>query len=51
MSEKENVWVGVELEGDVARRYLFLKKMWGLKTHSSVIRLLISNEYARAHPV
>ena len=49
MSETEKIKICVDIEGEVSERFLYLKKKWGLKTHSSVIRLLISNEYARAH--
>jgi len=43
----EIIQIRMNIEGDLARRFLFIKKKWGIEAHVEMIRLLITQEYQR----
>jgi len=47
MSEKEKIAIRIDLTGDLANNFLFLKKRKGIKNNSELVRLLIAQEYQR----
>jgi len=46
--EEERITLRVDLEGDIAKEFIYLKKIKGIKNNSELIRLLIAEEYRRA---
>jgi len=46
-NERDKVSIRIDLEGVIAKRFNLLKNHFGLKTNSSLIRLIISREYQR----
>jgi len=46
MAEQEVLDIRLKLEGDIAQRFLAIKKAKGLKNDTEVLRLII-NEYFR----
>jgi len=46
MSQKKpRIRIGLTLEGEMAQRFLELKKKWGLESSSDVLRMLITKAY------
>ena len=39
--------IRIDLEGQLAERFVFLKERRGLKNNSELVRMLISEEYQR----
>lgn len=48
MPSEKKVTIRIDLEGDLAKYFLYLKKRKGIKANSEVIRMLITEEYQRA---
>jgi hypothetical protein len=46
--EPEKLIIRVDLDGDIAKEFLYLKKIKGIKNNSELIRLLIAEEYRRS---
>jgi metal-responsive CopG/Arc/MetJ family transcriptional regulator len=44
----EKISIRVDLEGDLAKEFEYLKRVKGIKNNSELIRLLIAEEYRRA---
>ena len=44
----EKVTIRIDLEGDLAKYFLYLKKRKGIKANSELVRMLIAEEYQRA---
>jgi len=47
MGEEGPIHVKVVLQGEMARRFLAIKKRFGLESNAEVIRLLITLEYEK----
>ena len=47
MPEKKTIQVRLSLEGNIAQKFLKIKRTYGLKTNADVVRLLITLEYER----
>ena len=47
MSKEEKVFIRIDLEGDMAKQFLYLKKRKGIKNSSELVRMLIVQEYER----
>jgi len=47
MPEEEKVTIRIDLTGDLAKHFLYLKKVKGIKNNSELVRLLIADEYRR----
>jgi len=45
--EEEPIHIKVVLQGEMARRFLTIKKRFGLESNAEVIRLLITLEYEK----
>ena len=45
--KEEKIHIRLDLEGEVAKRFLYLKKRLGIKSNAELLRLLISQEYQR----
>lgn len=43
----KKVSIRIDLTGDLAREFLYLKKRKGIKNNSELVRLLIAEEYQR----
>ncbi|MEM2911602.1 MAG: hypothetical protein QW146_03770 [Candidatus Bathyarchaeia archaeon] len=43
----EKISIRIDLEGDLAKYFLYLKQRKGIKNNSELIRLLIAEEYQR----
>ena len=43
----EKVTIRIDLEGDLAKYFLYLKKRKGIKNNSELVRMLIVQEYER----
>lgn len=44
---EEKVTIRIDLMGDLAQEFLYLKKRKGIKNNSELVRLLIAEEYQR----
>ena len=47
MSEEERIRLGLTLEGEMLKRFLTVKKKWGLESNADVIRMLITMEHEK----
>lgn len=47
MSKEEKVTIRIDLEGDLAKYFLYIKKIKGVMNNSELVRLLIAEEYHR----
>ena len=47
MSKEEKVTIRIDMEGDLAKYFLYIKKVKGMMNNSEVVRLLIAEEYRR----
>ena len=43
----EKATIRIDLEGDLAKYFLLLKKRRGIKNNSELVRMLIAEEYQR----
>jgi len=39
--------IGLTLQGEMARRFMTIKKHWGLEANTGVLRMLITREYEK----
>jgi len=49
MSEKPKVSIRLDLYGQLAQKFISIKENRGIKAHSELVRLLISEEYIRRY--
>jgi len=47
MPQEEKVTIRIDLTGDLAKHFLYLKEVKGIKNNSELVRLLIADEYRR----
>jgi len=47
MGEGRTISIRVDLSGELAKEFLFIKKRKGIKNNSELVRLLIAQEYQR----
>jgi len=45
MSQEEPIKIALKLDGEVAKRFLAVKKKWGVEANTDVIRMLITWYY------
>ena len=45
--EPETIRIGLTLQGEMARRFMTIKKHWGLEANTDVLRMLITREYEK----
>jgi len=45
--EEETIRIGLTLEGEMKKRFLLVKKQWGLENNTDVVRMLITREYEK----
>jgi len=45
--EKKRIRIGLTLEGEMLKRFLAIKKKWGMESNADVIRFLITQEYEK----
>ena len=45
--EKKTIRIGLTLEGEILKRFLIVKRKWGIETNADIVRLLITNEYEK----
>jgi len=43
----DKVTIRIDLDGDLARYFLHLKKLRGIKNNSEMVRMLVAEEYNR----
>ena len=43
----KKIRLGLTLEGEMLKRFLTIKKKWGLKSNADVVRFLITQEYEK----
>jgi len=46
--EPEKLIIRVDLDGDIVKEFIYLKKIKGIKNNSELVRLLIAEEYRRS---
>lgn len=44
---QETIRIGLTLEGEMKKRFLAIKKQWGLENNTDVVRMLITREYEK----
>jgi hypothetical protein len=44
---KEKLKLGIILQGEMKRRFLAIKKQWGLENNTDVVRMLITREHEK----
>ncbi|MGQ9543241.1 MAG: hypothetical protein ACUVTM_04010 [Candidatus Bathyarchaeia archaeon] len=49
--EEEKVEIRLTLEGDMARRFLELKKKWGFESNTDLLRVLVTKSYEESKPL
>ena len=47
MPKEEKVTIRIDLTGDLAKHFTYLKGVKGIKNNSELVRLLIAEEYRR----
>lgn len=47
MAKEEKVTIRIDLTGDLAKHFTYLKKVKGIVNNSELVRLLIAEEYRR----
>jgi len=45
--DKDIIRLGLTLEGEMLKRFLAIKRKWGLESNADVVRLLITREYEK----
>jgi hypothetical protein len=46
--EKEKrIRIGLTLEGEMLKRFLAIKRSWGVESNADIIRMLITREYEK----
>jgi hypothetical protein len=45
--ENKPIRLGLTLEGEMLKRFLTIKKKWGLESNADVVRFLITQEYEK----
>jgi len=43
----ETIRIGLTLQAEMARRFITIKKHWGLEANTDVLRMLITREYEK----
>lgn len=49
--EEEKVEIRLTLEGDMAKRFLELKKRWGFESNTDLLRMLVTKSYEELKPL
>jgi len=47
MSEEKRIRIGLTLEGEMLKRFLAIKRSWGVESNADIIRMLITREYEK----
>jgi hypothetical protein len=50
VKSEETSQVRVELEGELQRRFVILKKYYGLENNTELVRILVNEKYKQAFP-
>lgn len=45
--DQETIRIGLTLEGEMKKRFLTIKKQWGLENNTDVVRMLITREHEK----
>jgi hypothetical protein len=45
--DQETIRIGLTLEGEMKKRFLAIKKQWGLENNTDVVRMLITREHEK----
>ena len=45
--DEETIRIGLTLEGEMKKRFLLVKKQWGLENNTDVVRMLITREHEK----
>jgi len=45
--DEETIRIGLTLTGEMKKRFLAIKKQWGLENNTDVVRMLITREHEK----